>query len=206
MWYSFLQFWARIVFPVVFRIRAYGRENVPSGGPVILAANHQSFLDPPLVGVGLTRQVHYMARKGLFRRWSPFTWLIESLNAFPVDRRRGDISAVRETLRRLKAGAAVLAFPEGTRSRGGRVGAFKAGIFMIAARSGAPVVPTAIAGADKAWPPGALFPRPATVHVAFGRALYARDFSGDADRMMKECRDAVVALCARTQARKAGVG
>lgn len=199
MWYSFLQFWARIFFPVVFRIRVYGRENVPSAGAVILAANHQSFLDPTLVGVGLDRQVNYMARKSLFGHFRPFTWLIKSLNAFPVDRSRGSLSAVRETLRRLKSGGAVLAFPEGTRTRDGEIGPFKAGIFMIAVRSGAPVVPTVVAGAHDSWPRTAAVPRPAVVHVAFGGPLYARDFGGDADKMMRECRRSVTALYERVE-------
>ena len=116
MWYAFLQFWARILFWVFFRMRVFGRENVPADGGVIFASNHQSFLDPPLVGVGLNRQVHYMARKSLFGHSRLFKWLIESLNAFPVARDRGDVTAVRETLRRLKHGAGILVFPEATRT------------------------------------------------------------------------------------------
>lgn len=192
--------WLRIFFPVVLQIRAHGRKNVPSEGAVIITANHQSFLDPTLVGTCLNRPVHYMARKSLFVRFRPFGWLISALHAFPVDREGGNLSAVRETLRRLKSGAVVLGFPEGTRTQGGEMGDFKAGIFMIAVRSGAPVVPAAIAGARDAWPRNAILPRPAVVHVAFGRPLYARDFGNDADKLMRECRRSVAALYERVEA------
>ncbi len=204
MWYAFLQFWARISFPLLFCIRVRGRENVPARGPVIIAANHQSFLDPPLVGVGLDRQVHYMARKSLFGYGRLFRWLIESLNAFPVDRRGSDISGVRETMRRLENGAAVLVFPEGTRTRAGEIGPFKDGIFMIAMRSGAPVVPTAIVGAHECWPRHAAFPRPGVVHVAFGAALWPQDYSGQAHRMMDDCRAAVRELYEGANAARRG--
>lgn len=206
MWYSFLQFWARIIFPIVFRIRVFGRENVPAAGGVILASNHQSFMDPPFVGVGLNRQVHYMARKSLFHRNALFTGLIRSLNAFPVERDRGDVGAVRETFRRLKDGAAVLVFPEGTRTRDGGIGQLKPGVFAIAVKTGAPVVPTVIDGAYEAWPRTRLFPRPRRVRVLFGEPLFARHFGDDPTSMAEACRGALVALQDRLRGRSKGAG
>ncbi len=194
MWYAFLQFWARILFSVFFRIRVFGRENVPPDGGIIFASNHQSFLDPPLVGVGLNRQVHYMARKSLFGHLRLFTWLIESLNAFPVARDRGDVTAVRETLRRLKRGAAILVFPEATRTYKGEIRAFRPGLFALAGRWGVPVVPTAIEGAYESWPRTRSFPMPARVMVGFGRPLLPAEYGNDPERMRHACRESVIEL------------
>ncbi|MHC4712883.1 MAG: lysophospholipid acyltransferase family protein [Planctomycetota bacterium] len=197
MWYFFVQFWVRIVFAIYFRMRVFGRENLPGEGGVILASNHQSFLDPPLVGVGLNRQVHYMARKSLFGHSGLFTWLIRSLNAYPVARGRGDIGAVRETMRRLKAGAAILIFPEATRTYHGEMGLFKPGIFMVAARVGVPVVPTVIEGAFDSWPRTRRFPLPAFVSVAFSEPLLPEDYGGDVNKMRDACQEAVEKLRGR---------
>ena len=204
MWYSFLQFWTRIFVLVFFRIRVFGRENVPASGPVILAANHQSFVDPPLVGAGLNRQVHYMARNTLFERFFLFAWLIRSLNAYPVDRGRGDIGAVRETLKRLKRGAAIVVFPEATRTRTGHIGSFKSGIFLIAAKAGVPVVPTVIEGAFESWPRTRKLPSPYRVFVAFGEALNAGDYGANAQEMAAACRKRLIELQRETRARRDG--
>ncbi len=206
MWYHFLQLGARLLFVVFFRLRVFGRDNVPLEGPVILASNHQSFLDPPLVGVGINRPVHYMARKSLFVRFAPFARLIRSLNAFPVERSREDQRAVRETLRKIASGAAVLVFPEGTRTYTGEVGDLKPGIFRVAVRTGAPVVPVAIEGAFDAWPRNSRFPRPAAIGVRFGARLTADEFGGDAERMRRACHKAICDLQATLRATMKGSG
>jgi 1-acyl-sn-glycerol-3-phosphate acyltransferase len=187
VWYSFLRYWIRIVFAVAFKIRVLGRENVPLSGGVILAANHQSYMDPLLIGIGLNRQVHYMARKSLFGRFFLFTWLIRSVNAFPVERDRGDIGAIRETLRRLKSGAGVVIFPEATRTSDGAVRDLKPGLFMVASRAGVPVVPAVVDGAFEAWPRHEILPRPFPIVVAFGEPLSADDFPS-AGEMAAACR------------------
>ncbi|MCD6404729.1 MAG: 1-acyl-sn-glycerol-3-phosphate acyltransferase [Planctomycetes bacterium] len=191
---------------VFFRLRIFGRNNVPLEGPVILVSNHQSFLDPALVDAGLNRPVHYMARKSLFMRFAPFGRLISSLNAFPVERGRGDIKAVREVLRRLKSDNVVLAFPEGTRTHTGEIGDIKPGIFMIAVRSGVPVVPVAVEGAFDAWPRDSRFPRPGAVGVRFGARLRADEFGGDAEKMRRACRKAICNLQATLRATLKGSG
>lgn len=202
MFYSFLQFWVRLLFSVVFRFRALGRENVPVDGGVILAANHQSYLDPPLVGVGLDRPVHFMARKSLFEHNFLFTRLIRSLNAYPVERDRGDIAAIRETLRRLEKGAAVLVFPEATRTYTGEIGALKPGVFMMAARAAVPVVPTVIDGAFEAWPRSRLLPRPKQIAVIFGKPLLPADFNGDPRAMAEACQAAFASLQAAVRSHR----
>ncbi len=202
MWYGFLRFWTRLVFVMGFRLRVFGRENVPAVGGVILAANHQSFVDPPLVGAGLNRPVHFMARKTLFEQFFLFTWLIRSVNAFPVERDRGDVGAVREAMRRLRAGAAVTVFPEATRTHDGGIQDFKPGPFLIASRTGVPVVPTVIDGAFEAWPRSRVLPTPGAVAVAFGRPLLPEEFNGDAGAMAEECRRRLLRLQADLRARR----
>jgi 1-acyl-sn-glycerol-3-phosphate acyltransferase len=200
--YTFLRFWVRLLFTVMFRFRVLGRENVPLHGGVILAANHQSYLDPPLVGIGLERPVHFMARKSLFEHNFLFARLIRNVNAFPVERDRGDIGAIRETLRRLENGAAVLVFPEATRSYTGEIGALKPGVFVMAARAGVPVVPTLIDGAFEAWPRSRLLPRPKPIAVIYGKPLLPADFDGDPGAMAEACQAAFASLQAAVRSHK----
>jgi len=168
LWYRFCRLWCRLYFCTLHFGRVLDRHHVPPTGPVLLVSNHQSFFDPVLVGYGLNREVDYMARESLFRN-PVFTHLIRSLNAFPVKRGEVDIGAVKETLRRLKAGRAVLLFPEATRTSDGKIREFKTGLAMLAGKTKAPVVPVVIDGAYEAWPRTGLLPRPMTaINVLFG--------------------------------------
>ena len=117
----------------------------------------------------LPRECHFMARDTLFRN-PYFGGLIRALNTFPIKRGTADLVGIKEALRRLKSGALVITFPEGTRSVDGRVDSFQAGVLALARRTGAPVVPAAIEGAGNAWPRGGM-PRPARVMVEYGRPL-----------------------------------
>jgi 1-acyl-sn-glycerol-3-phosphate acyltransferase len=150
-WYALLQQVARVLFVLVFGIRVYHRRRLPRQGGVLVIANHQSYLDPVLAAVGMPRPYHPMARESLFQ-FAPFRWLIRSLYAFPVRRGKADLGTVREALRRLKAGAVVLMFPEGTRTRDGSISRLHGGPVTIAVRAGVPVVPMVIDGAFEAWP------------------------------------------------------
>lgn len=149
-----------------FHIRHTGLENIPTEGPVVVAANHQSHLDPPLVGCAITRDASYVARDSLFR-FRPFGALIGSLHAIPIDREGRTMGGIKETLRRLKAGDVVVLFPEGTRSSDGEVHTFKPGFASLAQRSKAAIVPAAIAGAFEAWPRSQRFPHPRKIVVHF---------------------------------------
>ena len=134
-----------------FGYRSYGVRNVPRSGPVILASNHQSFIDPVVVGVALTRRIHSMARGSLFR--TPFLgYMIRWLSAFPLERGAPDIKAMRQALKVLANGRQLLLFPEGTRTGDGRIGPLHRGLALLAARSGASVVPVLIDGAFACWP------------------------------------------------------
>jgi 1-acyl-sn-glycerol-3-phosphate acyltransferase len=169
-WYRFCRAGTHALFIFLLRGRVFGVRNVPRTGGVLLVCNHQSFLDPVLATLALPRECHYMARDTLFRhRW--FRWLIESLNAFPIRRATADVGALKETLRRLKKGALVTTFPEGTRTTDGRVGPLHTGVVLLARRAQVPLVPTIILGAFEAWPRQARFPRPAPVIVAYGEPL-----------------------------------
>jgi 1-acyl-sn-glycerol-3-phosphate acyltransferase len=173
-WYAACRQAARVLFCVCFGIRVYHRERLPASGGVLVVSNHQSYLDPILVAVGMPRPFHPMARESLFR-FLPFALVIRSLYAFPVRRSTADLAAVREAMRRLKAGAVVLMFPEGTRTRDGSIAPLHGGPVAIAARAGVPVVPAVIDGAFEAWPRARLLPRPHPIRVAFGEAISAEE-------------------------------
>jgi 1-acyl-sn-glycerol-3-phosphate acyltransferase len=153
-----------------FRLAARGREHVPPTGAVLLAANHESLLDPPLIGAAFPRELHYMAKAELFR--VPLLGpLIRRLNAHPVERAGSDAAALRLALRILQGGQAILVFPEGTRGTGGRLRPGRPGAGMLAALAGVPVVPVYVDGSGRALPRGATVPRPQRVTVHFGAPL-----------------------------------
>ncbi len=125
-----------------------GRENIPSQGPLLIVANHLSLADPPLLGVSLSRKVMFMAKKELFR-FRLIGYFIGSLGAFSVHRGRLDRKAMRQTYQILADGLALVMFPEGTRSRSGRLRPAFSGPALIAVRSGAPILPVGIIGTEK---------------------------------------------------------
>lgn len=172
LWYGFLRILAQPLFCAILRYRAYGRENIPRHGGVLIVSNHQSYMDPMLIGVGLQRQIHIMARKSLFYKSIFFRWFIESLNAFPLNEGGRDSGALREAIRRLTSGNVVLVFPEGTRTWDGSIGELHSGIGLIAQRSGSPVVPAVIHGAYEAWPRTRKLFRFKPIQVVFGTPLY----------------------------------
>src|SRR3954453_8860826 len=151
-----------------FRLGRTGRENVPKRGAVILAANHRSFLDPFVVGCCVRRPVYFMAKRELFENRLQ-GWLLNCLGAFPVRRGESDEDSAATSLELLGRGEAVVVFPEGTRIRTGSLGRPKRGVGRLALASGAPVIPVAVKGSDRArrgW-----FIRPVRVAVRCGRPL-----------------------------------
>jgi len=169
-WYGFLQVLCQWACILAFRIRVLARLNVPQEGGVLLMSNHQSYLDPVLVGVGLSREIHYMARSSLFRNdW--FRRLIMSLNAFPLKREGTDVGALRRAVRLLKEGKVVLLFPEGTRTKTGAIQPLHRGFTLVAMQSRARIVPVVIEGAFRAWPRKRRYPRASAITVSFGRPV-----------------------------------
>jgi len=137
---------ARFLFFTVLSVHLKGRENVPSKGPFIIASNHLSWTDVPLVPAYLPGKAIYMAKEEAF--YSKVGWLVRFLGAFPVKRGEGDRQAIRAADEQLKAGKVLVIFPEGTRSRTHKMAKAHAGLGMIALRSGVPVVPVAVWGSE----------------------------------------------------------
>jgi 1-acyl-sn-glycerol-3-phosphate acyltransferase len=161
--YDVAKFVVGTLFRLTFRYRVVGAENVPRDGGVIVAANHISNLDPPILGVAVPRAVSYMAKKELFAM-PVLKQLLPHLSAFPVDRQAGGTAALRASLRMLKDGRCVGIFPEGGRNVSG-TNEEKAGAAFLAAASGMPVVPAAIVGTRRLRP----F---AKVTVVFGEPIH----------------------------------
>ncbi|MCS6861502.1 MAG: 1-acyl-sn-glycerol-3-phosphate acyltransferase [Abditibacteriales bacterium] len=162
---------------VFCRWQVVGKENVPRAGGAIVACNHVSYLDPPVVGAAmLPRRLYYMARDDLFRV-PLLSALIRRLGAFPVRRGTADRGALRMTLQLLKAGEMVLMFPEGTRSPDGTLQPPELGIAYLVAHARVPVVPVAVVGTHKVLPRGAFLPRPAPVQVRIGKPFTFDDLA-----------------------------
>ncbi|MBO8163030.1 MAG: 1-acyl-sn-glycerol-3-phosphate acyltransferase [Brevibacillus sp.] len=143
--YIFFRTFFRCFFSLFYRWQVIGNEHIPKEGPVILCANHISNLDPPLLGAPLERQVHFMAKEELFRI-PVLSYIITKFGAFPVRRGAGDRAAIRTTLRVLEDGRVLGIFPEGSRSKTGKLKKGQPGAAMFALKSGAQVVPVAIIG------------------------------------------------------------
>jgi 1-acyl-sn-glycerol-3-phosphate acyltransferase len=171
--YNFAWVLCSLLLRLVYDFRSIGRRNIPRHGGVILAINHQ----PVVVGCGTTRPVHFMARATLFG--GPFGALIRRLNAFPVERGGSDVRALREYIARVKSGNVVMLFPEGTRSTDGRLQALQPGVGMLAARAGAPIVPTYVSGTFRAWPRHRALPRWARVTIHYDRPVCVERHEGE---------------------------
>ena len=150
-WYGFCRMCCEVFCRLCFRMRIYGKENIPEKGPFLLISNHQSFLDPLFCGAPTKKHLHFLARDTLFRN-KFFGWLIHSVNTIPVRRGQADLTAMKKIIAILKDGDAVCLFPEGTRTTDGKIRPFKPGFGLIAKRASAPVVPVLIDGAFEAWP------------------------------------------------------
>jgi glycerol-3-phosphate dehydrogenase (NAD(P)+) len=156
-------------FLVYLRMQRVGREHLPRSGPLLLASNHRSFLDPFVIGTLVQRPVYYMAKRELFEKpWQ--AWILNALGAFPVDRGAGDRDAMDTARAILARGDCVVVFPEGTRVRSGGLGDPRRGIGRLALETGAPVAPVAVIGSDavrRGWRI-----RPRKVRLRVGRPLH----------------------------------
>jgi 1-acyl-sn-glycerol-3-phosphate acyltransferase len=175
----------RLLFAIYFRCRFIGVEHVPKKGPVILAANHASYLDPPVVGSGLNRDINYLARQSLFR-FPLIGRLLVSWNSVPVDREGGGARGLKNILDRLLDGAGIILFPEGTRSPDGKFLPAQAGIGLVVAKSDAPVVPVHVFGSNKAWGRNQKLPLPKRITVRYGEPMRFEKLRTEARDCSKE--------------------
>jgi 1-acyl-sn-glycerol-3-phosphate acyltransferase len=155
-----------------FRLRSYGRDNIPKTGPFVLISNHQSYLDPMLCGGFIQRRVSFLARDSLFKHWL-FGRMIRSVGTIPVRLGEADISAMRKVIDVLRQGRGVCLFPEGTRSHDGKITPFKPGFGLLCRRGNAAVVPVVIDGAFECWPRHKQLFSHGSIVVNYGRAIPA---------------------------------
>lgn len=151
-----------------------GRENVPMKGGLIVASNHISFWDPPLVGTAVGRELHFLAKEELFRN-AVFGSLIRSFNAIPIRRGVADLSGLNKAMEVLRAGRALIMFPEGSRMRDGRLHRARPGVGMLAAGTDARILPCYIAGSDR---PRQWLLRRAKLQVRIGVARTWQEMAG----------------------------
>ncbi len=173
MFNGIARFFIGIISRLFLRVRILGLENIPKNDGVIIAANHLSYLDIPLLGYSvyrMGRRADFMGKKELFTVPILGSFL-RLLGGFPIDRERVDRAALREAVKRLRSGRIVVIYPEGRRSRDGRLQSGKPGIGIIVRMSGKKVIPVAIQGTDKAMPVGKWVLRQAPVTIRFGPPL-----------------------------------
>jgi 1-acyl-sn-glycerol-3-phosphate acyltransferase len=154
----------------MFDLKVSGAEHVPPTGGVLLLANHQSYLDPVVIGVRLRRPLGFLAKSELFEV-PVFRSLIRKLNAFPIRQGAGDVGALRETIQRLKEGNILTIFPEGTRTPDGQMAPLQPGFALVIRKADVPIVPVAIEGSFQAWRPGTRLFRSQSIRVKFGPPL-----------------------------------
>ena len=173
---GFFHYGAQSVYRMWFRGEVVGQENFPTSGPFLIASNHASHLDPPIVGCQVARQMRFFARKSLWNsRLS--SWWLDRVETIPVDRESGDIGAIKRVLQALKENRAVVLFPEGTRSPDGHLQKAKAGVGFMACKTGVPVVPCRVYGSFAAFGKGDKFPHFGTpVTIVFGPPIPASDY------------------------------
>lgn len=185
MLYVLCRFIVWCFFATIWRLKISGRENVPENGAIIISANHRSYADPPIVGISLRRHVHFIAKKELFD-FKPFGWLISRLHAHPLNRGSG-AEAIRTGTSLLEAGEALIIFPEGGRSKTDEFRPAKAGVGLVAQKTGALVVPAYIDNSH-----AAALVRLKRVSITYGKPLNPADYpsyQGLADAVMDRIRE-----------------
>lgn len=194
MFYSFLRNCARLFYIIVYRIHVIGGENIPKEkGGYIIASNHVSNNDPPVVGITFKGKYTFMAKQELFEINPLFTWLIKRLGAFPVKRGAKDNSAIDKALDSLKDGRIFVIFPEGTRSRDGKLGHAKSGVTLIAAQAKVPVVPVFIKYGRKKFRQN--------IYISIGEKIPAEHFDVDTSdrKMLKQVSSTIMDEIAKLQ-------
>ena len=178
--YGFFHYLAGQIHAMWFRGEVIGMGNFPREGPFLIASNHASGLDPPLVGSQIAKQMRFFARKSLWNN-RLVGWWLDQVETIAVERDTGDIGAIKKVLQALREDRAVVLFPEGTRSPDGKLQKPKAGVGLMACKTGVPVVPCRVFDSFEACGKGSLIPRFGTpVTIVFGAPIPARDYDDPA--------------------------
>lgn len=180
------------IFKVYFRGKVIGGEKVPATGKLIIVSNHASVFDPPLLACGVNRPVSFMAKQELFSA-PAFGNLITALGAYPVDREKGDRSAIRQAMMRIDTGWATCLFLEGTRTPDGRIYEPKMGAALISAKTQAPLLPVCLIGTEKILTPHHKFPQSVPVTIKIGDLIQPPTSSNKNEllRITAECADSI---------------
>lgn len=192
--YFFVRVALQVLMSAAWKVRVLNRHYEPTRGGAVYICNHQSFLDPMLMSFSLRRPMSYMARDTLFRM-PGFKHLIAALNAFPVRRGTADTGAMKEAMRRLRAGGQVVIFAEGTRTEDGRIASFLPGVALLAQRSAEWTVPVVIDGAYEAWPRTQKLPSPGSIVVQYAEPIHreqARKMG--VEPLINQVRDTIIEM------------
>jgi 1-acyl-sn-glycerol-3-phosphate acyltransferase len=173
-WYRFGYNLSNVIAKTLFSFRVVHRERMIESGGVIIAMNHQSFVDPPLAGLCCKRDIYFLARKSLFS-WPLLGPIFPKINNIPVDRDGSDMGALKTVIKRVREGHGIALFPEGTRTRDGNLQSAKAGIGLVIAKTRAPVVPMRIFGAFEAFPRDRKLPKRHPITIVIGEPIYFTD-------------------------------
>ena len=202
--YTTLWILSRTLGVAVFGFRSRFAMPLPARGGLLVLSTHQSHLDPLLLGLATDRRLSSLARSSLYR-FKPFGAVITALDAVPIDREGSAVAAMKLVIKRLQDGAAVIVFPEGTRTGDGRMGEIKSGFAILAKKARVPIAPVAIVGAYECWPRTRLLPRPGRIRLEFGAVLTADEVATlDERELVAECVRRLAALDARARAALAG--
>jgi 1-acyl-sn-glycerol-3-phosphate acyltransferase len=197
--YSVLWIVSRALGVSMFGVRTRFVEPLPDCGGLIVLSSHQSHLDPLLLGLACDRRLSSLARSSLYT-FKPFGFIITALDAVPIDRNASAVAAMKTVIKRLEDGAAVIIFPEGTRTATGRLGEIKSGFALIAKKAKVPIVPVAIVGAWECWPKTRLLPRPGRIRLEFGRVIRPEEIAALDDRtLVAECTARLTELDAQAR-------
>jgi 1-acyl-sn-glycerol-3-phosphate acyltransferase len=197
--YSALWILCRTLGVSVFGFRSRFVEPLPPRDGLIVLSSHQSHLDPLLLGLATDRRLSSLARSSLYS-FKPFGYVITALDAIPINREASTVKAMKTVIDRLKQGAAVIIFPEGSRTWDGRLGEMKGGFTLIARKAGVPIAPVAIVGAYECWPRTRLLPRPGRIRLEFGRVIPAAEVAAlDDAALLEVCSRELAALDAKAR-------
>lgn len=186
IWYRLGRFVCLIFCRLFFRMRVYGRQNIPADGAFIIVSNHQSYLDPVFCGIFSKRCLYYLARDTLFSN-RIFGRLLRSVNVIPIRRGQADLPAMKKVIKKLKQGSGVCLFPEATRTRDGKIAPFRPGLGLLCRRGEAPIVPVMIDGAFECWPRNKrIFSMGCKIAVCYGATITTRQIKNMDDRQLAE--------------------